>query len=85
MAAAIPSSILAQPPTEQKVAEPIVEHSISTWKTGIVQQAAGIQYVQVNQGSDGNDALVGRVFKVIRYEMNGGKVIISVAASILGR
>ena len=48
------------------------ERSISAWKT---ETTADGKSVTITEGSDGNDALVGQTFPIVRYEFSGGKII----------
>jgi hypothetical protein len=52
------------------------ERSISTWKTDRIPFQGNL-LIRINDDSDGNQQYAGKVYRVIRYEFNGGKTIFS--------
>lgn len=49
------------------------ERSISAWKT----QEVDSKHIKIINGSDSNEDVLNRIFKVVRYEFDGGKIIFS--------
>jgi hypothetical protein len=53
------------------------ERSISTWKTERINKIPGVVCVKINDSSDGNGDLFGKIYRVVRYDFNGQKTIFS--------
>jgi hypothetical protein len=53
----------------------LYERSISTGKTQRVQDVDGLRFVKIIDGSDGNQDVLDKVVRVVRYEFSGGKTI----------
>lgn len=70
-------------PPAQQPAKDVRECSISTWKTSRLGSANGREFRKVNVGDDSTAMLLNMVFQVIRFEENGGKVILAVPTSVL--
>lgn len=51
------------------------EESISAWKTRPVDRQDQRTWVQITEGSDGNEDILGRIVEVVRFEFGGGKII----------
>lgn len=49
------------------------EQTISAWKT-TQKEINGCSYITIDEGSDGNEKLVGQTFKVLAYHFGGGKI-----------
>lgn len=49
------------------------EQTISAWKT-LESVINGRNYITITEGSDGNEALLGRSFEVLALHFGGGKI-----------
>lgn len=50
------------------------ERTISTWKT-TQREINGRHYITIDEGSDGNEKLMGKTFEVIAFHFGGGKIV----------
>ena len=54
------------------------ERTISKWKTRPVNLNDGHHYIKIIQGSDGHDQRLNCIFKIVRYEHGGEKIVFNV-------